>query len=280
MVQTNENTAYLLNSTPKYYYILELHIVLLQRYGCKWNIYFATEEPQHPMCVLLAEKYGVTLLTLEKENSSFLASRKRALELLPSKYTYVLPMQEDFLLERQVDEKYFEDISRLISFDYGIYVKQGDLPPNPSLQRCPCVRLMPCPGPETSPTHKNYWTGSWGTIMNDTYKFSFQATLWRRDDCLRWYAAIVAEVDKYSFSSEAEKNIFEVRNNIAENAIGQALFAKLFENTLPLGFLRKYKAANAVYHCPWPYRPTAIVKGILQPFAKELAQREGVTLTL
>jgi hypothetical protein len=114
--------------------------------------------------------------------------------------------------------------------------------------------------------------------MNDTYKFSFQATLWRVDDCLRWYSAIVEEVGKYTFSSEAEKNIFEVRNNIAENAIGQALFAKLFENTIPLGFLRKYKAANAVYSSPWPYRPTAIVKGVLQPFAKELAQREGVTL--
>ena len=159
-------------------------------------------------------------------------------------------------------------------------MKQGDFPYNPTIQRCPCVRLMPCPGPETIPAHSNYWTRNWGTIMNDTYKFSFQATLWRVDDCLHWYSAIVAEVDKYTFASEAEKNIFEVRNNIAENAIGQALFAKLFENTIPLGFLRKYKAANAVYSCPWPYRPTAIVKGVLQPFAKELAQREGVTLTL
>jgi hypothetical protein len=30
--------------------------------------------------------------------------------------------------------------------------------------------------------------------------------------------------------------------------------------------------------CPWPYRPTAIIKGVLQSFAIELAQREGFKL--
>jgi hypothetical protein len=27
--------------------------------------------------------------------------------------------------------------------------------------------------------------------------------------------------------------------------------------------------------CPWPYRPTAIVKGIITSWAKELILREG-----
>jgi hypothetical protein len=131
----NENIAYLLNSTPKYYYILELHVVLLERYikhpWYKWKIFLATEEPLHPMCILLKEKYGVELLMLEKENSSFLASRKRALELLPSQYTYVLPMQEDFLLERSIDTKSMEESIEILEKEDTVF----------------CVRYMPCPGP-------------------------------------------------------------------------------------------------------------------------------------
>ena len=166
-------------------------------------------------------------------------------------------MQEDFLLERIIHTDAIKTA--------GDFLYNGS----------PCVRLMPCPGPDAS--NKEY-DSTWKYITNDTYKFTFQATLWRRDDCLAWYSAIVAEVEKYKFATEAEKTIFEVRKNIAENEIGQTLFAKQFTGRPLFGYTRKYKAANAVYHCPWPYRPTAIVKGVLQPFAKELAEREGVTL--
>ena len=102
----NQNVAYLINSTPKYYYLLELHIVLLKRYAprVQWPIYLATENPTHSVCIMLKEKYGVHLCVLEKENASFIKSRKRAIELLPESIEYVLPMQEDFLLERFIDE--------------------------------------------------------------------------------------------------------------------------------------------------------------------------------
>jgi hypothetical protein len=33
-----------------------------------------------------------------------------------------------------------------------------------------------------------------------------------------------------------------------------------------------------VYLSPWPYRPTAIVQGRLEPWAAELGKREGVPL--
>jgi hypothetical protein len=61
------NIAYLINSTPNYYYILELHLVLLRRYApnLKWEVFLATEEPEHPVCELLVEKYDVKLLVLE-----------------------------------------------------------------------------------------------------------------------------------------------------------------------------------------------------------------------
>jgi hypothetical protein len=103
--------AYLINSYPNYYYILDLHLGLLRRYAssCKWPIYFATEEPEHEVSIMLKEKYGINILILEKENSSFLTSRKRALELLPENIKYVIPMQEDFLLERYIDTNSIEE---------------------------------------------------------------------------------------------------------------------------------------------------------------------------
>ena len=36
------------------------------------------------------------------------------------------------------------------------------------------------------------------------------------------------------------------------------------------GFIRPFKESHAVYESPIPYRPTAIVKGKLQDWAKKL----------
>ena len=253
--------AYLINSTPKYYYILELHLVLLRRYApnLEWQVYLATEEPEHEVCKLLVEKYDVKLLVLEKENSSFLLSRKRALELLPEKIDMVLPMQEDFLLERFIDEdiinnsiQYLKGYPRLIS-----------------------VRYMPCPGPQGSKKYTK-WLGI--TQECDTYGFTFQATLWKRSYCQQWYDAITEKVKLFNNNIDSKR--LEVDMNIAENNDGQTLFYSLFNDNIMLGWPRAYKASYAVYHCPWPYRPSAIIKGVLQPFAKELAQREGVVLNI
>jgi hypothetical protein len=252
--------AYLLNSTPKYYYLLELHVALIRRYApkCKWPIYFATEEPENPVCKILKD-YSVTVIALERENSSFISSRKRALELLPDSIKYVLPMQEDFLLERSVD-------TNTIYESVNILDKESDII---------SIRYMPCPGPNE--INSNY-SRVWKYIKNDTYLFTFQATLWRRNECLQYYTAIKNEVDSRRFSSEEERNLYEVKMNIAENSSGQKIFATLFSNKKTLGYIRQHKYPNAVYLSPWPYRPTAVIKGVLQPFAKELAEREGFLL--
>jgi hypothetical protein len=96
-----------------------------------WPIYLATEEPEHPMCKLLEEKYNVKLLVLEKMYDSFLNSRKRALELLPESIKYVLPMQEDFLLERYIDLETVKESIEILDSHKNIF----------------CIRYMPCPGP-------------------------------------------------------------------------------------------------------------------------------------
>jgi len=257
----HNRTAYLINSTPKYYYILELHLVLLRRYApnLKWQVYLATEVPEHPVCQLLVEKYNVNLLVLEKENTSFLTSRKRALELLPENITMVLPMQEDFLLERFIDEDAIKN-----SIDY----LEGD-------PRLFSVRYMPCPGPQGSEKYSE-WLRI--TQMYDTYGFTFQATLWKRTYCQHWYDAITNRVKSYNNSIDSKK--LEVDMNIAENSEGQELYYSLWKKgyNKQIGWPRAHKYPNAVYLSPWPYRPTAIVKGILQPFAKELAIREGVNI--
>ena len=128
--------AYLINSTPKYYYILELHLVLLRRYApnLKWPVFLATETPNDPVCKMLEEKYDVKLLVLEKENSSFLTSRKRAIELLPKNIKFVLPMQEDFLLERFIDEDTINILNQFLTQDDNLI----------------SIRLMPCPGPNSN----------------------------------------------------------------------------------------------------------------------------------
>jgi hypothetical protein len=250
--------AYLINSYPNYYYILDLHLGLLRRYAssCKWPIYFATEEPEHEVSILLKEKYGVNILVLEKENSSFLTSRKRALELLPENIKYVMPIQEDFLLERYIDIKSIEESIEILDKEEKIF----------------CARYMPCPGPHKD--NINY-RSKWKHISDkDTYRFCFQASLWKRNECQEWYSAICDEVTKRG------RKELELKMNIAENDIGQSLFLSLFKNKSIIGYIREHKEPNAVYMCPWPYRPTAIIKGVLQSFAIELAQREGFKLSV
>ena len=128
-----QDVTYLLNSTPKYFYIVELHVALLRRYApqCKWPVYFATEVPDDPICKIL-KHYGVNILTLEKEHSSFLNSRRRALELLPKTIRYVMPIQEDFLLERYIDTDAIEDSFNILDSDNSTIA----------------IRYMPCPGPK------------------------------------------------------------------------------------------------------------------------------------
>ena len=256
--------AYVINTTPKYFYILELHLTLLKRYApnMKWDIYLATEDVDNPIIQIIKNKYNIKIVNLEEEHSSFISSRKRTLELLPTNIKYVLMMQEDFLLERYVNEK---EITQSLKF-----MDENDL--------LLSVRYMPCPGP----SNKNLkYIGKWThlTREHDTYQFCYQATMWRRKECLEWYTILENKVASMNFKSILEKNNYEIRYNIAENSEGQKLFFMSFPSKIHIGYNREHSFPNAVYMCPWPYRPTAIVQGELQPFALELAKREmGITL--
>ena len=242
--------AYLINTTPKYFYLLPLHIALLERYAeMAWPIYIATEAPE----LLPTLPPEVKILRLPMEAEGFLDSRAAATKLLPPNINYVFPMQEDFLLEGRPMAQ--EIAAAFDSLEEDIL----------------SVRLMPCPGPKGQELYNSFKVLDFAIEM----VFTYQATLWKRDAYQTFMNTLL---HRLKGKSQAEKNRIGIKINIAENADGQAILRDLFPDAMHLSVMRKYPHPNAVYLCPWPYRPTAVVQGVLQPWAYDLAQREGFQL--
>jgi hypothetical protein len=259
------DVAYLLNSTPKYFYLLHFHIALLCRYApkIKWPIFLATEAVDDPVCELLRTKYDVRILELMPEDKGFLESRKAAIRLLPPSIRYVLPMQEDFLLEREVNEDAIKESIEMMD----------------SFSNIASMRWMPCPGPVSFSSVLDRWT----YITNkDTFQFTYQATLWKREALHEWFSRLVEQFSKdypedLSFK---ERMTLQIRSNYAENVRGQKYFSEWLGDQDHLAWIRKHKAPNAVYMSPWPYRPTAVTNGKLEDWAIELAKREGFSISV
>jgi hypothetical protein len=258
-----QDVCILLNSTPKYFYLLPLQLTLLRRYApmLRWPIYFATEVPDHPIAQQLKTEFGVSLLHLEASKAGFLESRSAALSLLPSSILYVLPLQEDFLLDRTPDLPSLLDSLFILDTDRSVS----------------SLRLMPCPGPhETDP---DYTKGKPWKVLGpkNIYTFTYQATLWRRMDLAIYFHSLLAAIDKdFGKRGTDEKKYLALTNNVGENHYGQDILKKSLPDTLHLCWPRAHPNPNAVYLSPWPYRPTAVTRGRLEPFAEELFRREGV----
>lgn len=247
--------AYLINTTPKYFYLLPLHITLLHRYAptLGWPIYIATESPE----LLPLAAQGVNIIHLPMEKEGFLDSRSEAVKQLPPHIKYVLPMQEDFLLEGRPIESAIQ--SGLDILDKYPHVSS--------------LRLMPCPGPKGSEFMDTPWK-----ILDlniDSLVFTYQATIWRRDEYTNFMDALIRVIPPGS------QNKLAIKVNIAEIMRGQEilLFLGKGKGKIHLAWPREGSHPNAVYLCPWPYRPTAVVRGNLEPWAVDLAKREGFSLT-
>jgi len=251
--------------------MLPLHFALVRRYAdfLPFTLVLATEEPEHPICQQVVKDYGVELLPLKAAEAGFLESRAAALRdlALSGRFLYVLPMQEDFLLDRTPDVTHIVEALTILQGADGVIAS---------------VRLMPCPGAKgTVFTSAKSWAGL--LPETDEYGFTFQATLWRLEECCAWYGALCAKLEEefpLASTSPDRRRQIEVSVNYAENAEGQRFFWKFFKERrqVHLGWIRKGAWSNAVYLSPWPYRPTAIVKGRLEPWAVELGIREGVPL--
>lgn len=255
------DVAIVVNTCPAYFYILDAHFGLLRRYGesCKWPVYLATETPDEFAIQMIAKKYNVTILAIAKSQSDFLESRIAAMDALPPSIQYVLPLQEDFLLERPgIDAAALTDALAL--FDSNHLIQS--------------IRLMPCPGSSA----RGSLVGPWKQLQSNDLLFSYQATLWRRSTYRDYLFRLVRHVQEEFPDLQPltpEWNQFAVRNNPAEKHIGLSLLDSMWPKAIHLCWPRKGSWANAVYESPWPYRPTSIVNGILEPWAAELIRREG-----
>ena len=251
------DVAYLINSTPKYYYILDLHLTMLWRYApsLKWNVYLATEEPLHPCIQHLQMKFpALQILPLTTKEESFFDSRLAASRKLPPEIRYVLPMQDDFLLEARPLEAVFKELFEVFDMNPAIH----------------SARLMPCPGPH--PDNTRFGFTNWKVLSEkDDMLFTYQATVWRRDAYEAYFLSLCKRIEPLA---PQEKNRVAIQDNLAEIATGQNMLRAM--GGVHLAWPREGKQSNAVYLCPWPYRPTAIVRGRLQDWAVDLAGREGV----
>jgi len=231
------------------------------------NLFLGTEVPDHPVCVQVAKEFGVQLIPLAREEAGFLASRAAALRSLSGKYLYVLPVQEDFLLDRVPDLGALVEALTILGDSQGLIAS---------------ARLMPSPKPGGTPlASRPLWCGI--TPGTDQYGFTFQATLWSLDACSAWYTRLVEKLEAewpMATTPEDRRRHIEIRGNFAENAAGQQFFWRFFKERqqVHIGWGRAGPWPNAVYLSPWPYRPTAIVHGRLEPWAAELGLREGVPL--
>jgi hypothetical protein len=248
------DVAYVVNSTPNYYFLLKAHFGLMDLYakGLQWPVYIGSEVPE------TITDYPAICIPLSEADSGFWESRVATVEALPAEIKYVLPMQEDFFLERKVDSEMLEKILSYMD-------KHTDVL---------SARLMPCPGPVSKVEVIEGWSQ---LSEKDVYLFVFQATLWRREAYVSYLKAVIQKAKSlYPDLEGYEWNKMAVIENLAENMDGRSIFLKLFEGCRHLAWIRSSSRPNAVYDSIWPYRPTAVVKGVFQDWAKELLIREDL----
>lgn len=270
------SVAILINTTTKYLPIVDVQLTAMSRYAKDltpiYSIYVASDmdmkftEKEFSVCV--------NKIPLLPEESGFLESRSAALKYIleanPAGLDAVLMLQDDFWIDRPINKVEWDEALAYMSQD----------------KRVKSIRLMPCPGP----VHKTMRAGIRGPSVKrayfaeiaeaDQFRFTFQATLWRAEEAIRFFDLIVASAKK-EFESlglpELEWNNFCVRQNVAENANGQYVFLRnmMGPDKIHLAIWRRGMHPNAVNLATIPYRPTAVVQGVLQPWAKEFAIREG-----
>ena len=139
------------------------------------------------------------------------------------------------------------------------------------------VRLMPCPGPKGD---KSYGYTKLRILEYDTdpLVFTYQATLWRRESYDAFMSKLIEQVGRTYGTrlSPKQKSEIYIKINVAETEMGHNILKQVTQ--LHLSYLREGSQPNAVYLASWPYRPTAVVRGILQTWAMDLASREGILL--
>jgi hypothetical protein len=263
-----------IHTTSKYLPIVDVQLKCIERYApelLKYGaIYIACEGSQE----FLKKQYSsrIQKIPLLAEESGFLESRVAALKyIVEDRHNPILMLQDDFWIDRPVRKN---DLEELL-----LYFRD---------ERVKSIRVMPCPGPVgplggtlphlRGPPHPRVYVAA--LTEKDTYRFSFQATIWNHEAVLEWFETILRSARsefRISGLPASDWTKFCIRHNVTENQDGQALFLNTMmgPEKIHLAVRRQGDHPNAVNLAPIPYRPTAVVQGKLEPWAKEFAIREG-----
>jgi len=251
----SNSVCILINSCPKYNNLAVASCCFIRRYASsiEWPIYLATaclKEEEKAMMMAA----GVKIIEQGSENADFIESRIEALRILQREFSLVLFLQDDFFLDRAPDYPALNLTVKMMLDNAGIV----------------CTRLMPCPGP-TGSKYGELWRE---VVVCPHHYFSFQAAIWSVPWLLRFFEEVFRKSQSlFSKYEQLTRNQFWLLINPCEKEVGTDVAVELGGRFV--GFPRKGPWSNAVYLSPWPYRPTAVEKGVLQPWAAEIMIREG-----
>lgn len=281
----NADTCILINSCSAYNYILHPFFIMLRRWwpDCDLPIYLACDGDLKEF----RDTYHIHIIEQDKDYG-FVEGRIHALTVV-SNYTFVIMLQDDFIIERFVDNTMIHQLITIIAQSYTKSPDQDE-------ETVPfaCIRLMPCPGPTGEIHTYPMDEGSLVRIAeftNESWcRFSFQAAIWHREYYIRFFKELKASICRNIFQAYSTEIATEIVNdpaywkqiwfssNIAENRYGCSFSLRYPEKMM--GIIRDGNYANAVYRSPIPYRPTAIVRGKLEDWAIELFKREKIDIKI
>tara|TARA_B100001123_G_C15295530_1_gene1019032 strand:+ start:94 stop:900 length:807 start_codon:yes stop_codon:yes gene_type:complete len=234
----------------------------------------------------------------QDEDYGFVEGRIHALELL-EEYPFVIMLQDDFIIERFVDNTLIHQLITIIANSYHTenpkIMDDSNAEDNSSQIPIACIRLMPCPGPKGN-VHSFSINSSSSVLRlgefekNCWCRFSFQAAIWSRTYYIRFFKELKEDITSNIYKAY-DKDMADAiisdpvywkkiwfQSNLAENKYGCDFSLRYPERML--GVIRDGEYANAVYRSPIPYRPTAIVRGKVEEWAKELFKREKIDIKI
>ena len=259
------STCILINTTTKYLSIVNVQLTCIRRYApilLQYPIFVASDADSK--FHLFDFPVDVVKIPLLPEESGFIESRIAAIQYIQDgdpMLQNILMLQDDFWIDRSIRE---EEWRAALMYMEDPKVKS--------------VRLMPCPGPNANVSVK--YEPFAEITEADTYRFTFQATVWKAPEIVKFLQAVLeSAIDEFGrlHLAKTQWNIFCVRYNVAENTMGQDIFKRVSMNdgSIHLAIPRRGGHPAAVNLATVPYRPTAVVKGRLESWAKEFAIREG-----
>jgi len=246
----------------KYAFVLGPQFIMMDRYWPDRSlpIYLSSD------CSLAPYQHIHNIKLIERSGDpGFLDSWVNLLREIPEDYVIVL--QEDFIIERPVNQEVLD----------GIF---HDLHCDPSIA---CVRLMPFPpgkGERITPSTVSYTT----LIAEQDYSFSWQLAIWDRLVFIDFMEARIKrgivkarKQGHKTIDYRKPKPKPDVYHYFNPEHHGSELFTQ-FPNKKFLCIYSELKMPESGQHAPISYRPTAVENGQVRRWAQKLFENERVPI--